>query len=105
MELSFDDNNVIALKNQVDTWAYNYQDILAKLFDTADPIPTKTVEEMEYLLTQSDDPIVQESLKDNIDRLKESEVFEDELAEYERSLLQKQQELDTLLDEYKAKIK
>ncbi len=103
IELSIVDNEIVALKNQTDTWSYTYRDILQKLFDTVDPAPKKTIEELELMLSKSSITAEQESIQENINRLKESELFENELANYEKQLIEKQKELDELITKYKDK--
>lgn len=103
IELSVVDNEIVALKNQTDTWSFTYRDILQKLFDTVDPAPKKTIEELELMLSKSSNSSEQESIKDNINRLKESELFKNELANYEKQLIEKQNELDQLITKYKDK--
>lgn len=103
IELSLQNNKVIAIENQVDTWAFTYRDVLEKLFDTVDPAPKKTIEELEVLLSNTTDFNEKESIIENIKRLQESERFENETAAYELQLISKQKELEELIQKYKAK--
>lgn len=103
VELTIQDNEIIALKNQIDTWAFTYRDVLQKLFDTVDPKPKKTIEDLEILLSKATVVEEQESIKENIIRLKESEQFEDELEQYRKKLEDKEKELDELIIKYKEK--
>lgn len=103
VELTIQDNEIVALKNQIDTWAFTYRDVLQKLFDTVDPKPKKTIEELELLSSKSTAAEEQESIKENIIRLKESEQFEDELEQFRKKLEDKEKELDELIKKYKDK--
>lgn len=104
VELSIQGNEIVALKNQIDTWAFTYRDVLQKLFDTVDPKPKKTIEDLEVLLSKTTTVEGQESIKQNIIRLKESEQFEDELEQFREKLETKEKELDELIKKYKDKI-
>lgn len=103
VELSIQNNEIVALKNQIDTWAFTYRDVLQKLFDTVDPKPKKTIEDLEVLLSKATAVEEQESIKENITRLKESEQFEDELEQFRKKLEDKEKELDELIIKYKDK--
>ena len=103
VELSIQDNEIVALKNQIDTWAFTYRDVLQKLFDTVDPKPKKTIEELEVLLSKTTVAEEQDSIKENIIRLKESEQFENELEQFGQKLKDKEKELDELIKKYKGK--
>ena len=104
VEMKIEGTEVVALKNQVDTWALSYRDILEKLFDTTDPLPKKTIEELTDLLSTTTDASEIEALKEDIRRLEQSALFEEEFALYEKQLVQKQSELDELILKYKEKI-
>ncbi len=103
VELTYIDNEVVALKNQIDTWSYNYRDILQKLFDTTDPTPKLTIQELELKLSQARNQDEKDSILENIKRLHESELFEDETAKYSEQLKNKERELEKLIEHYKNK--
>ena len=77
--------------------------MLQKLFDTVDPKPKKTIEELEVLLSKTTVAEEQDSIKENIIRLKESEQFENELEQFGQKLKDKEKELDELIKKYKGK--
>lgn len=109
IELEFEEGNgnVVALERQVDTWAMSYRDILLKLFNTPEPRPVKTIEELEERLQTIDenDKDRRVEITDQIERLKESQAYEDELEQYRLSLEEREEELETLKNKLKAKLK
>jgi predicted ATP-binding protein involved in virulence len=105
VELMIQGNEVVALKNQTDTWALTYRDILQKLFDTTDPLPKKTIEELSEKLSKTTDENEIANLKEDIKRLEESDAFENDIVKYENQLNEKQKELDDLILKYKERLK
>jgi len=103
VELSIQNNEIVALKNQIDTWAFTYRDVLQKLFNTVDPKPKRTIEDLEILMSKTTTMEEKESIKENIARLKEGEQFENELKQYSNKLEEKDKELDKLIKKYKDK--
>ncbi len=107
IELKFAGDKIIALQNQVDAWSLTYRDILQKLFDTFDPDPLKTVEELEEEFAKSDESEVEkrQNLLENTERLRESESYRNELAEYETKLKRREGDLEILITRFKEKLK
>ncbi len=98
---------ILARQNQVDTWAMTYRDILVRLFDTDDPKPVRTVEELEEELEYLDDAEVgkKQKILENIERLKGSELYKNQLAQYEERLKEREKELDVLMTKLKEKLR
>jgi hypothetical protein len=81
VELATEDN-VIVMKKQIDTWDLNYKDILTKLFDTQDPEPKKTTEELQELLSTAPNDEVRSQILEDIERLKESDLYKNDWIRY-----------------------
>lgn len=106
VELGFDGNRVVAFQNKADTWALTYRDILYKFFDTPDPEPVKNIKMLEDELEKlgDGDDEKKQSILENMDRLKQSDLYKNELAQYEDALRKREKELETLISKVKAKL-
>ncbi|MBX7227916.1 MAG: ATP-binding protein [Chitinophagales bacterium] len=104
VELKVENNQIVSSNNQIDTWSLSYKDILQKLFDTTDPPPKKTIEELNDMLSKTNDDVEKEILKAEIKRLEESDAYKNDLVLYEKRLHKKEIELDALLKKFKERI-
>ena len=108
------ETNSVATKNEVDIWAWRYDDILKRLFGTFLQTKYNLTELKEKLkkyenkekLTQEEEKDVNK-IKERIDKLKESELAldEEEIKNEKIKLVNKQKELDELIEALKAERK
>lgn len=109
IQLSYNekDKKIKAERNPVDIWSWSYEDILLKLFNVSrepkvyEELLLRKIETLKNksFLTgteKSDLEIYQEQL----DRLEESRIFKDELAQEKKRLREQEQELKKLMEEY-----
>jgi predicted ATP-binding protein involved in virulence len=105
LEYNEETKSIDALENQADTWAMSYTDILLKLFNTRDPKPTKTIEDLERQLGQLDlSEDEKNALLDNIERLKDSAAYKDSLEFRRQQLEEREIEIEALMQQLKTKL-
>lgn len=104
LEIQSIGNKIIINQNSFDTWATSYTDILRLIFNTTEFIPKITREELEAQLEHfKDQPVKQEQIKENLDRIVESEMVVDDIKRYESKLEEREKELNNLIEEYRKK--
>jgi predicted ATP-binding protein involved in virulence len=118
-----DKNQVIALRynekykkieakvNLVDIWAWDYEEILLKLFDVYQ-IPKEyqaaVIEKMEAIRSKpfqtEKDKKELEDYQRLLDRLEESRIYNNEIEQIKKTLKEKEAQLDRLIEKYEKKV-
>lgn len=107
-KLSLSENNaIIAERNPVDIWNWSYLEILEEMYNQNDPEPVETEEELRLLIKeakQAGDTKKVKSLEENLERLRESQQYKDDIEKLKQSLKEQEHELFDLMKEYKEKL-
>ncbi|MCB1192644.1 MAG: AAA family ATPase [Leptospiraceae bacterium] len=109
MQLSYEEKNktINVTRNPVDIWAWDYEEILLKLFDVyqePELYESLIVEKMEAIqskgkCTESEKEEL-ERLQELLDRIEESRIYKDEIEQKRKELREKEEFLNRLIEKY-----